>query len=95
MSSSASISQIFQSTLPARGATQTMGNALNGSSISTHAPRTGSDASCICVKPFFARFQPTLPARGATDKKFVVKMLVEKVFQPTLPARGATLFIGC
>ena len=34
--------------------------------ISTHAPRTGSDASCICVKPFFARFQPTLPARGAT-----------------------------
>ena len=36
-------------------------------SISTHAPRTGSDASCICVKPFFARFQPTLPARGATQ----------------------------
>ncbi len=34
--------------------------------ISTHAPRTGSDASSAMSTRLLARFQPTLPARGAT-----------------------------
>ena len=34
--------------------------------ISTHAPRTGSDAEILCISKESARFQPTLPARGAT-----------------------------
>ena len=56
--------------------------------ISTHAPRTGSDA---CLFGLFAKrliFQPTLPARGATAKHRAPKQ--RRLFQPTLPARGAT-----
>ena len=37
-----------------------------GSVVSTHAPRTGSDAPCACRVRVQIGFQPTLPARGAT-----------------------------
>ena len=59
-------SKRFQPTLPARGATSASAAKEDLQSISTHAPRTGSD------RPFPASggpgvgFQPTLPARGAT-----------------------------
>ena len=36
-------------------------------SISTHAPRTGSDLTCWRSFSPTSRFQPTLPARGATE----------------------------
>ena len=35
--------EVFQSTLPARGATATLYIGLNDKDISIHAPRTGSD----------------------------------------------------
>ena len=60
-------------------------------SISTHAPRTGSDFP----KPYNyivpLGFQPTLPARGATLSE-VSQEITSSKFQPTLPARGATIF---
>ena len=77
----------FQPTLPARGATLTGWNERWNSGISTHAPRTGSDAATANTAAR-SRFQPTLPARGATTAGGDV--LYPGEFQPTLPARGAT-----
>ena len=60
------ISIIFQSTLPARGATVMTNAQFSSLRISIHAPRTGSDP---CDGGYFAAsfaFQSTLPARGAT-----------------------------
>ncbi len=78
----------FQSTLPARGATQQPFVAEIVPLISIHAPRTGSDqwrydGKCSCCK-----FQSTLPARGATQCG--AGLLGKRRFQSTLPARGAT-----
>ena len=56
--------------------------------ISTHAPRTGSDASGGSRWCRLIGFQPTLPARGATAG-FPAPASPSR-FQPTLPARGAT-----
>ena len=42
---------VFQSTLPARGATSTTADAIQAVAVSIHAPRAGSDVglgrSCI------------------------------------------------
>ena len=85
----------FQSTLPARGATESSYQASSDTSISIHAPRTGSD------RPFPASggpgvgFQSTLPARGATLAALPAPR-TSKSFQSTLPARGATFLVyGC
>ena len=56
--------------------------------ISTHAPRTGSDAVPFPPRHLPNVFQPTLPARGATFQPFPT--ISVPAFQPTLPARGAT-----
>ena len=56
--------------------------------ISTHAPRTGSDAEPPARAASRQQFQPTLPARGATRSRR--KSTSRPRFQPTLPARGAT-----
>ena len=77
----------FQPTLPARGATKSSCHVHQGRSISTHAPRTGSDKmtfAAVCL----VLFQPTLPARGATLPPCDGETIAQ--FQPTLPARGAT-----
>ena len=58
----------FQPTLPARGATLDKLNQLAASSISTHAPRTGSDTDVAGRRYGIKVFQPTLPARGATRR---------------------------
>ena len=59
---------IFQSTLPARGATDGKDYIDADTIISIHAPRTGSDV----IKPetylYNLVFQSTLPARGATGR---------------------------
>ena len=57
---------VFQSTLPARGATLVVLLVIVVINISIHAPREGSDASCNNGKWRVYSFQPTLPARGAT-----------------------------
>ena len=56
----------FQSTLPARGATERVLDMPRCADISIHAPRTGSDARLEFTAAGFAGFQSTLPARGAT-----------------------------
>ena len=78
----------FQSTLPARGATQHHGHAAHQHGISIHAPRTGSDGHCDFGHDDTSSFQSTLPARGATPIK--TWSCVARLFQSTLPARGAT-----
>ena len=58
------------------------------SSISIHAPRTGSDIKLRKNRKKNVQFQSTLPARGATTTAAQLTNL--KKFQSTLPARGAT-----
>ena len=60
-------SKRFQSTLPARGATVSLGFAPSSLAISIHAPREGSDIDINCDNWFYFLFQSTLPARGATS----------------------------
>ena len=61
-------SDVFQSTLPARGATPPDTIIIaQGIYISIHAPRTGSDALALSSTLGEDRFQSTLPARGATS----------------------------
>ena len=56
----------FQSTLPARGATNNLLFHVVTIRISIHAPRTGSDEYYQGEVSVRAIFQSTLPARGAT-----------------------------
>ena len=56
----------FQSTLPARGATDWRTRKQPQRVISIHAPRTGSDRDDAQIIAWCAEFQSTLPARGAT-----------------------------
>ena len=60
--------KIFQSTLPARGATSAARHGRNCKRISIHAPREGSDLRKIQNGFSYIKFQSTLPARGATQK---------------------------
>ena len=92
----------FQPTLPARGATSSTAKRRNscGHSISTHAPREGSDGR-----------RPPLPARGAITEistrapregsdsgrrisRLPARGATRNKFQPALPARGATANIS-
>ena len=82
---------LFQSTLPARGATARGRRKPAGSRISIHAPRTGSDNSRLICVTSSVRFQSTLPARGATSQMTENASGME-LFQSTLPARGATAY---
>ena len=82
----------FQSTLPARGATTPQLGGITMTTISIHAPRTGSDSDVAKGRKRPKDFNPRsphgerhctapgLPARGT--------------FQSTLPARGATSAMG-
>ena len=59
--------------------------------ISTRAPREGSDSSRRTVDSSHRVFLPALPARGATIPAF--SAMVRWIFLPALPARGATVVI--
>ena len=79
---------LFQPTLPARGATPSRRRRRRSRTISTHAPRTGSDRSSQ-PSPFpLHNFNPRSP-HGERPAAYD-RMEAEVVFQPTLPARGAT-----
>ena len=78
----------FQSTLPVRGATKTVGSTIAFDVISIHAPRAGSDINPDGIHIYNVRFQSTLPVRGATRHQFI--MVCIALFQSTLPVRGAT-----
>ena len=60
--------RMFQSTLPARGATYNVDYLQTGYHVSIHAPREGSDLIFIGYVIGGITFQSTLPARGATRR---------------------------
>ena len=57
---------IFQSTLPLRGATRVRGDGTTMLVISIHTPLAGSDELNVLHQPIKLQFQSTLPLRGAT-----------------------------
>ena len=79
----------FQSTLPARGATRSTAWICRASSISIHAPRTGSDSAPGCGTLSTNYFNPRSPHGERLNSSAVMPETV--AFQSTLPARGATL----
>ena len=81
----------FQPTLPARGATGDWYDAWDSGTISTHAPRTGSD-DCERREDRACRISTHAPRTGS-DRVGITRKQAAKAFQPTLPARGATLII--
>ena len=52
---------LFQSTLPARGATKEATAVYINEEISIHAPRTGSDAKLSLLATFLPDFNPRSP----------------------------------
>ena len=90
MLSSPYFSTRFQSTPPARGATEHRRQITNGIGISIHAPREGGDDSSAdsAAKAFL--FQSTPPARGATGTKNRCRQDA-KNFNPRPPRGGRLL----
>ena len=79
---------IFQSTLPAGGATFVLKGIPSFCSISIHAPRGGSDKWCSGRKEDRAYFNPRSP-RGERPINSL-RQAFQLQFQSTLPAGGAT-----
>ena len=86
----ASISRLFQSTRPIRGATQVCNNFCVNLVISIHAPHTGRDLIPSVPCPYSTQFQSTRPIRGATLLSGLLTIWTR--FQSTRPIRGATFF---
>ena len=82
------ISNQFQSTLPARGATFSEEEAAAYIMISIHAPRTGSDDAKEEGRQDRRNFNPRSPHGERRDNAQIVPFVQQ--FQSTLPARGAT-----
>ena len=80
-------SGLFQSTLPARGATARATGPSSGGLFQSTLPARGATLLCF-TRCILSSFQSTLPARGATTSVFTGDDI--KQFQSTLPARGAT-----
>ena len=85
---SMSSNSIFQSTLPARGATSDMDRVPYGRIISIHAPRTGSDAHNRRKNHQRTDFNPRSPHGERPGSQEDGQR--HDAFQSTLPARGAT-----
>ena len=82
-------SRVFQSTLPAWGATADPGSVYPDSPISIHAPRMGSDVSEIgtmYASPIISIHAP----RMGSDLQILDLYTQILRFQSTLPAWGAT-----
>ena len=83
------VRRVFQSTLPARGATPSRQWSLARPDISIHAPRTGSDPELCRAAGTQGNFNPRSP-HG--ERRFQIKQgYAPGKFQSTLPARGATV----
>ena len=79
----------FQSTLPARGATEMSSIVSDRDSISIHAPCTGSDMALCCVLRHNKNFNPrSLHGERRPSSQNGSHGIR---FQSTLPARGATV----
>ena len=82
--------QRFQSTLPARGATDSIIDYQSaGFTISIHAPRTGSDGCWTVVNPLSV-ISIHAPRTGSDPPCRKSRLFCWR-FQSTLPARGATV----
>ena len=79
---------LFQSTLPARGATRVANATVDDRHISIHAPRTGSDGIERRSEGEEGDFNPRSP-HGERPRPFCRCSQIKR-FQSTLPARGAT-----
>ena len=79
----------FQPTLPARGATSRGGAHRPSDAISTHAPRTGSDAASVHAASAGTAISTHAPRTGSDALRRTAHRRSSR-FQPTLPARGAT-----
>ena len=71
-----------------RGATAWLGVSADDLSISTHAPRAGSDRRATPSLPGRTYFNPRSPC-GERQLANATAAL-NRIFQPTLPVRGAT-----
>ena len=80
----------FQSTLPARGATQQVHARCAGLLISIHAPRTGSDPGCKDSASLNCPISIHAPRTGSDLRSAGAHPALD-LFQSTLPARGATI----
>ena len=82
--------QLFQSTLPARGATsffaQISQSRSNFNPRSPHGERLSTDSA----KSAKIDFNPRSP-HGERQTIFAIRQSARKLFQSTLPARGATV----
>ena len=79
---------LFQSTLPARGATEGRKKKGVTQDISIHAPRTGSDGTAFHQRQHAGDFNPRSP-HGERPSSMAHRAIL-LLFQSTLPARGAT-----
>ncbi len=87
------VDYLFQSTLPSRGATVTIGSVQSLQRISIHAPLAGSDMdSSFGQTCNLTNFNPRSP-RGERQVLADIYLLIRK-FQSTLPSRGATAWEG-
>ena len=82
-------SNLFQSTLPARGATELCGTITTQRGISIHTPREGSDV--LYSSRSVVRVISIHTPREGSDFLPAVQLVDKRQFQSTLPARGATL----
>ena len=83
------ISHTFQSTPPARGATEQHKAEMDKFSISIHAPREGGDSIIFFWSHVIKHFNPRPPRGGRLGTVRIKFLQVE--FQSTPPARGATM----
>ena len=81
---------VFQSTLPARGATRPPPQGTVTGAISIHAPRTGSDQSPVRRRGRAHHFNPRSPHGERPMPLLMAAPML--LFQSTLPARGATWY---
>ena len=79
---------LFQSTLPARGATLQIGRSESADVVSIHAPRAGSDRRLTWWRSSIMGFNPRSPRGERLEGIRGVFPIFP--FQSTLPARGAT-----
>ena len=86
------LADIFQSTLPLRGATCAGSVSQRSSTISIHTPLAGSDSDAcgmVCRQEYFNPHSPC----GERPQIISAKLLM-MTFQSTLPLRGATTLVS-
>ena len=84
--------QLFQSTLPLRGATTLGPGARPQTLISIHASLTGSDPTSSTKRTEFGDFNPRFPYGERLLS--LLGMIYPLTFQSTLPLRGATVMVN-